>query len=530
MLSLIPAKEYYAKDNSDQWQAKKQTKEQKRLARKAKLDPANQKTAKDVMDENERKRKRELEGEDSADVGQASETAQGDRPVSSNSPGAAKRQKVEADPKTEAEKRQAKADKRRQKREKKLEKVDKKRQKTEAKKTKQDDDDLTDALHKRQQEDAHDHDDHDQSDAPDQDSDAEIMDLDIDGLLETKASTTSEQSSTPASNLDSPLFEIPSGRQSASSSSASSIVPPSLPEPSTNSSKTKSNPHPPTQKPAPTATSEPTQKLSQEALQARLKARIDALRSARKANGTDNTGPKSRQDLLDARRKKSDARKQHKKELRLKAREEEQRLNNERLRGSGSPLTNADIFAASPMLSPALTKAAENNFSFGRVSFGDGVEADAALQGLIGTNGDKKRGPKDTKHALEAVEKKAARMASFDASKRQDIESKDAWLNAKKRAHGERVRDDASLLKKTLKRKEGEKLKSGREWGERKDGVQRGIDARQKKREANLAARKDGKGKGGGKGKKTGGGGGAKKGAAGAGNKKKKGRPGFEGR
>ncbi|KAH0408240.1 hypothetical protein KCU90_g22132, partial [Aureobasidium melanogenum] len=60
LLSLIPANEYYSKDNSDQWQRKKQTKEQKRQAKRAKLDPANQKSAKDVMDENERKRKREL--------------------------------------------------------------------------------------------------------------------------------------------------------------------------------------------------------------------------------------------------------------------------------------------------------------------------------------------------------------------------------------------------------------------------------------------------------------------------------------
>ncbi|KAI5285173.1 hypothetical protein KEM52_002569, partial [Ascosphaera acerosa] len=59
LLSLIPAKYYYGEDNSDQWQRKKQTKEQAKLAKRAKLDPDSQKTAKDVMDENARKRKRE---------------------------------------------------------------------------------------------------------------------------------------------------------------------------------------------------------------------------------------------------------------------------------------------------------------------------------------------------------------------------------------------------------------------------------------------------------------------------------------
>jgi len=38
------------------------------------------------------------------------------------------------------------------------------------------------------------------------------------------------------------------------------------------------------------------------------------------------------------------------------------------------------------------------------------------------------------------------------------------WLNAKKRAHGERVRDDTSLLKKALKRQESAKKKSEKEW------------------------------------------------------------------
>lgn len=468
------------------------------------------------MDENERKRKRELEQEDAAGDDDDFDHEQGPREV----PGegltgakSAKRQKVEADSKTEDEKRQAKADKRRQKREKKQEKLDKKREKAEAKKAKLDDDHLDEALQKRQHDDAqHDHDAEDDVDA---DVDVDMDDqIDIDGLVDGKQpNTSSEQSSTPASNLDSPVFDIPSGRQSASSSSTSSIVPPV--EPSTSKPESTSTS-------TATTTTTTTTKLSQEALQARLKARIDHLRSARKANGPDGgPGPKSRQDLLDARRKKSEARKQHKKELRARAKQEEERLNNERLRGSGSPLTNPDLF--SPMLSPALSsKATENNFSFGRVAFGEGVEADAALRGLVDTSDKKTSRGKDTKHALEAAEKKAARLARLDASKRQDIESKDAWLNAKKRAHGERVRDDASLLKKTLKRKEGAKLKSGREWNERAEGVKKGVEARQKKREENLAARKDGKGKGG---KNAA----AKKGAVG-GHKKKKGRPGFEGR
>ncbi|KFY20034.1 hypothetical protein V491_04039, partial [Pseudogymnoascus sp. VKM F-3775] len=110
--------------------------------------------------------------------------------------------------------------------------------------------------------------------------------------------------------------------------------------------------------------------------------------------------------------------------------------------------------------------------------------------------------------------------AGLDEGKRADIEEKDVWLAAKRRAHGEKVRDDGSLLKKTLKRKEKAKKKSEKEWGERKEGIAKSQAIRQKKREENLQKRKDSKGVKGKKGGKPG----AKKGGA-----KPKSRPGFEG-
>ena len=81
------------------------------------------------------------------------------------------------------------------------------------------------------------------------------------------------------------------------------------------------------------------------------------------------------------------------------------------------------------------------------------------------------------------------------------------------------MKDDTSLLKKALKRQEGKKGKSEKDWKARTEGVEKGIQQRQKKREENLRNRREGKGKGGGK--KAGGG--ASKG------KPKVKRPGFEG-
>jgi hypothetical protein len=97
------------------------------------------------------------------------------------------------------------------------------------------------------------------------------------------------------------------------------------------------------------------------------------------------------------------------------------------------------------------------------------------------------------------------------------MEDKDMWLNARKRAHGDRVRDDTSLLKKALKRKEKQKNKSTEQWKEREQAIVKGKELKQKKRETNLAKRKEEKGN---KGKK----------AKGKPKGKPKKRAGFEGR
>jgi hypothetical protein len=220
----------------------------------------------------------------------------------------------------------------------------------------------------------------------------------------------------------------------------------------------------------------------------------------------DGKPARNRAELLEARRRKEEQRKAHKKELRKQAKDDEIRRKAEAelalLRGSGSPLSTPDIF--SPRSPP------QSNFSFGRVAFADGQQLDSKMSGLVDAK--KRKGPQDARGALQAMQKKQARLNGFDAEKKADITEKDLWLNASKRAHGERVRDDLSLLKKTLKSKQKAKVKSEKDWDERIRGVQKGKEMRQKKREENLRKRREEKG---GKGKKKG--------------IKTKSRPGFEG-
>lgn len=229
---------------------------------------------------------------------------------------------------------------------------------------------------------------------------------------------------------------------------------------------------------------------SHDNFRARLNAKLDAMRAARKADGPDGRPARNRAELIEARRKKEAERKAAKKVSRQEAKDDEARQKAEeqlaRIRGgSGSP----SIFAPR---SPE----SERNFNFGRVAW-DNQQLESNLSGFLESR--KKKGKSDAKTALDAAQKKQARINGLDEEKRKDIQEKDLWLAAKKRAQGEKVFDDVGLLKKSLKRQMKQKEKSKQEWKDRLTNVQQGKEAKQKKREENLKKRRDEKGQ---KGKK----------------------------
>lgn len=314
-------------------------------------------------------------------------------------------------------------------------------------------------------------------------------DDDTDEEISLRFNTEQEQPSSNSSTPNSPGFDAPSGQ--SGSSSISSIVPPTDPTDSSN-------------KQAETKPLKPTP----DELKQRLQKRLDELRAARHADGLNGKPARNRQELIEARRQKAEQRKAHKKLLRQKAKEEEQREKDEAMARRFSPGGSGSLLA-SPR-SPADSIGSGNNFSFGRMVFTDGGHTDATLSNV--RDQPKRQGPHDPATALKGAESKKARLAGMDDEKRADVEQKDMWLNAKKRAHGERVRDNTSLLKKALKRKESAKRKSEREWKDRLETVRRDKESRQTKREENLRKRREEKGN---KGKKGG--------------SKKKARPGFEG-
>ncbi|RGP68294.1 ribosomal rna-processing 14 [Fusarium sporotrichioides] len=524
ILSLIPAKMYYGEDTSDQWNKKKQTKEEAAAARRGKLDPDSElnRNAKEVMDERAKnKRKlREMEQQDEAENDDDWEEYEPVPGVDSEKPGEGlkaaktennKKQKLDEDenddtePKESAEatsasklsrREEKKAAKKEKKKEKKTERPEKKEQKTtkaEAPKIETSDAPAptpkaqkqatkkqakTPATKAQKQK--------EDNEEATTGGDGEVLPMDISGLeKEDEASGNSSHESEPHS----PTFDTAAPAETA--------IDPASTTTSISSTVTPSEKPKHIKLPADTT-----------AIRARLAAKIEALRAARKADGPDGKPIRTRQELIESRRKKQEQRKAHKQEMRAQAKLEEQRKREEAL-VSNSP----------GIMSPAV-ELDENasNFTFGRVAFGDGAQLSRDL-GHVLTQG-KKKGPSDPKTALIKVQNQKKRLEELDPEKRADIAEKDVWLTARRRAEGEKIRDDEALLKRAVKRKEVAKKKSEKAWRERVDGVKQSQKDRQRKREENLRARRDDKllGKAGKKKKKGG--------AAGA---KKKGRPGFEG-
>ncbi|KAI9822928.1 MAG: hypothetical protein M1832_002953 [Thelocarpon impressellum] len=491
LLSLIPAKLYYGEDTTGQWQKKKQTKEESKRAKMAKLDPDSARSAKDVLDERARKRKRE---DDDGSEGEGVEGVEAEKPKQGwkaakkltkkqkkEDKRKEKQEKVQTDGTKEAGQAQkddrrmekagaqrlepttqkpasddadalaaakeAKAEKRKEKAERKKEKLAAKAERKQTKKASKDE--AAEAHHAVDTR-------HDPTDP----EAAEIEPIIVTGL----ADDIPRSSVSPSPPVDSPVFDAAAH---SGASSTSSVVPP-------------------------TKRIIPKEALvDSEALRARLQARIEALRASRKADGLNGAPARNRSELLEARRLKEEERRAHKKELRAKAKAEEMEARERKLKALHSP-----DFISPP---PATAAVIENNFSFGKIAFGDGQQMDPSLSTLLDSR--KRKGPQDPLGALKAADNKRARLSGLDEEKRKDIEEKDSWLNARKRAHGERIRDDTSLLKKSLKRKEKAKEKSGKEWRERLENVEKGQEVRQKKREDNLRKRREEKG-GKGKGKK----------------------------
>lgn len=232
--------------------------------------------------------------------------------------------------------------------------------------------------------------------------------------------------------------------------------------------------------------SQPKKELSPEEQQARqqrraelrekLATKINTMREKRKAPGTKDAGPlRSREQMLAERKRRQEQKKEEKKRKREEMESDDDKSDDD----------DEDNEKDSAVL-------------FGNIVFKDGSRVTSDLSKVrSGVDQKKKKGPSnnDVKAHLVKLEAKKRRLAELSPEEQSQQKEKDQWLSLMAQAEGVKVKDDEKLLKKTLKRKERQKLKSEIEWKERKQVVKDTISARQKRREANLKSRKDNKGK-----------------------------------
>lgn len=106
----------------------------------------------------------------------------------------------------------------------------------------------------------------------------------------------------------------------------------------------------------------------------------------------------------------------------------------------------------------------------------------------------KKKGPLTAKQLLQKVEASKERMekiAAADPAKAKAMKESDLWNKAMAKASGEKVIDDVSLIKKTIKREEKQKVKTKRQWKSRVGEVEKAKKEKISKRETNLQKRID---------------------------------------
>ncbi|OLL22502.1 Ribosomal RNA-processing protein 14 [Neolecta irregularis DAH-3] len=205
-------------------------------------------------------------------------------------------------------------------------------------------------------------------------------------------------------------------------------------------------------------------------LKAKLHSRIKELRANRKAPGSGVDGaPKNRDAILEARRKKKEARR-------------------EKLMTTKTVKDRESEIKDEPEVTEPSQTSLNGGLAFSRVTFGNDEEFDVVSGGFKKL---KKRKAIDVAGALKHAETKKLRLQGMDDVKRSHIEQSDSWHKALLQVRGEKVRDDEKLLKKAIKRQEKQKKKSEKEWSERIESVRHKKEQKQKKRETNIQARKD---------------------------------------
>lgn len=141
----------------------------------------------------------------------------------------------------------------------------------------------------------------------------------------------------------------------------------------------------------------------------------------------------------------------------------------------------------------------------------DGPLTNVAFSALAGSTSKKAAQFKTSSNPSQALTQLTARkekLAALPEEKRKKVEDRDRWAKAEARVEGVKIKDNQGQLKKAIKRKEKEKVRSKKKWSvsaavyraattnglhreERKEQVTASMATKQKKRADNIAMRNE---------------------------------------
>ncbi|XP_053601722.1 surfeit locus protein 6 homolog [Plodia interpunctella] len=104
-----------------------------------------------------------------------------------------------------------------------------------------------------------------------------------------------------------------------------------------------------------------------------------------------------------------------------------------------------------------------------------------------------KSGEKDPRKILDNLKQQQEKIRQLEETedcKAKEVKEKVAWKTVLQKAEGQKVKDDPTLLKKSIKRMEQQKKQSKKQWENRIKSVEQKKEERQKKRKENIGKKK----------------------------------------